>query len=115
MTIRIAVITALLFLCAVPSFAVCTKSGTVNATSTVILNSNDLAGLIGRHYFLIQNTGTANPMNVAISTGNHATSSDVYLAPGQSWVMTQQDLKMVPGGDVSAISAGGTSYSVCDW
>jgi hypothetical protein len=97
------------------AFAVCTQSGTVASTSTAIVGSNDIAGVEGRHYFLIQNTGSTNPMNVAIGTSNNATSKDLYLAPGASWVMTMQGLKMVPGGDVAAISASGTNYSFCDF
>lgn len=108
---------ALLLLCGVwrPAFAVCTQHGTVAATSTAVVGSNDIADIEGRHYFLIQNTGTTNPMNVAIGSNNAATSSDMYLGPGASWVMTMQQLKMVPGGDVAAISASGTTYSFCDW
>jgi hypothetical protein len=94
---------------------VCTQHGTVAATSTAIVGSNDVAGIEGRHYFLIQNTGTTNPMEVAIGSSNAAAASDLYLAPGASWVMTQQQQKMVPGGDVAAISASGTTYSFCDW
>jgi hypothetical protein len=101
--------------CAKPAFAVCTKSGAVTSSSTAIVGANDIAGIEGRHYLLIQNTGTTNPMNVAIGSSNAATSSDLYLGPGASWVMTMQQLKMVPGGDVAAISAGGTNYSFCDW
>jgi hypothetical protein len=105
----------LLLLCAPPAFAVCTQHGTVASSSTAIVGANDLAGIAGRHYFLIQNTGTTNPMEVAIGSSNAATSSDMYLGPGASWVMTMQGLKMVPGGDVAAISASGTTYSFCDW
>ncbi len=100
---------------AAPVFAVCTQSGTVGSTSTAIVGANDIAGIEGRHYMLIQNTGTTNAMNVAIGSNNAATSKDIYLGPGASWVMTMQGLKMVPGGDVAAISAGGTTYSFCDW
>jgi hypothetical protein len=95
--------------------AVCTQHGTVNSSSTAIVSSNDVAGIEGRHYLMIQNTGTSNPMNVAIGSSNAATSSDMYLGPGAAWVMTMQQLKMIPGGDVAAISAGGTTYSFCDW
>jgi hypothetical protein len=98
-----------------PALAVCTKSGSVSGSSTAIAGNNDVVGVEGRHYFLIQNTGTANPMNVAIGSNNVATSSDLYLAPGASWVMTMQGTKMVPGGDVAAISPAGTTYSFCDW
>lgn len=104
-----------LFSCAEPVMAACTVSGTVNSTSTQIATNNDIAGIEGRHYFLIQNTGTSNPMNVAIGSSNAATSHDLYLGPGASWVMTMQGLKMVPGGDVAAISSSGTTYSFCDW
>ena len=99
-----------------PAFAVCTKSGTVTAASGAIVGSNDVAGIEGRHYLLIQNTGTSNPMNVAIGTANNATANDLYLGPGASWVMTMQGLKMVPGGDVAAIApSGNTTYSFCDF
>ena len=99
-----------------PAMAVCTQHGSIGTSSTAIVGSNDISGIEGRHYFLIQNTGTANPMNVAIGTSNAATTSDLYLAPGASWVMTMQGLKMVPGGDVAAISiSSGTTYSFCDW
>ena len=95
--------------------AVCTQSGSVGATSTQIVSANDLSNVLGRHYLTIQNTGTTNPMNVAIGSSNHATSSDYYLAPGAAWTLTMQGLKMVPGGDVAAISASGTTYSFCDF
>jgi hypothetical protein len=97
------------------ALAVCTQHGSVTASSTAIVGANDIAGIEGRHYFLIMNTGTTNPMEVAIGTNNAATSQDMYLGPGASWVMTMQGLKMVPGGDVAAISASGTTYSFCDW
>ncbi len=89
--------------------------GAVTSSSTAIVGANDIAGLTGRHYMLIQNTGTTNPMNVAIGSSNTATSSDIYLAPGASWVLTAAGPKMVPGGDVAAISASGTTYSFCDF
>jgi hypothetical protein len=98
------------------AFAVCTQSGTLSANvSTAIVGSNDISGIEGRHYFLIMNTGTTNGMNVAIGSSNNATNKDMYLAPGASWVMTMQNLKMVPGGDVAALSPSGTNYSFCDW
>ena len=99
-----------------PALAVCTQNGTVTNSSTAIVGSNDIAGVEGRHYFMVQNTGTANPMNVAIGTSNNATNKDMYLGPGASWVMTMQGLKMVPGGDVAAIApSGNTSYAFCDF
>ena len=97
------------------ALAVCTQSGSVTSSSTAIVGSNDITGIEGRHYFMIQNTGTSNPMNVAIGSSNNATNKDLYLGPGASWVMTMQGLKMVPGGDVVAISASGTTYSFCDF
>ena len=98
------------------ALAVCTQSGSVGSSSTAIVGNNDISGVEGRHYFMIQNTGTTNPMNVAIGTSNAARSNDLYLAPGASWVMTMQGLKMVPGGDVAAIApSGNTTYSYCDW
>jgi hypothetical protein len=114
--VRVIVIAAFAGLLAASSaFAVCTKTGSVTSSSTQVVGSNDVAGIEGRHYFLIQNTGVTNPMNVAIGTSNNATTSDLYLGPGASWVMTMQGLKMVPGGDVAVISASGTSYSFCDF
>jgi len=104
-----------LFAGAQPASAVCTQSGSVAATSTAIVGANDISGLTGRHYMLIQNTVTSNPMNVAIGSSNTATSKDLYLAPGASWVMGSAGPKMLPGGDVAAISALGTTYSFCDW
>ena len=106
---------AMLFLCAGRAFAVCTQHGSVTSSSSQVVGSNDIAGIEGRHYFLIQNTGTSNPMNVAIGSSNNATSSDIYLGPGASWIMTMVGLKMVPGGDVAAIWASGTTYSFCDF
>jgi hypothetical protein len=113
-----AVLIALLVLgVAAPAQAVCTKTGSVTSSSTQIVLSNDLAPTIpgGRHYMFIQNTGTVNPMNVAIGSNNNATSADVYLAPGASWVMIRDQGNTLPGGDVAAISASGTSYGFCDW
>jgi hypothetical protein len=104
------------FLLASPALAVCTQSGALSANvSTAIVGANDISGIEGRHYFLIMNTGTVNGMNVAIGSSNNATSKDMYLAPGASWVMTMQNLKMVPGGDVAALSVSGTNYAFCDW
>ena len=97
------------------ALAVCTQHGNVTSSSTAIVGANDISGIEGRHYFLIMNTGTTNPMEVAIGSNNAATSSDMYLGPGASWVMTMQGLKMVPGGDVAALSASGTTYAFCDW
>jgi hypothetical protein len=112
---RLVLMLAIHLLLGEAALAVCTQSGTVGAISTAIVGANDVSGIEGRHYLLIQNTGTANPMHVAIGTNNNATNSDLYLGPGASWVMTMQGLKMVPGGDVAAISANGTTYSFCDW
>lgn len=113
--LRTLLIVALLIAFAHPALAVCTKTGSVTSSSTAIIGANDIGGIEGRHYMLIQNTGTTNPMNVAIGSSNAATSTDLYLGPGASWVMTMQQLKMVPGGDVAAISASGTTFSFCDW
>jgi hypothetical protein len=100
----------------VPALAVCTQSGTLSAaTSTAIVGSNDITGIEGRHYFLMMNTGTTNGMNVCVGTSNNCTNKDMYLAPGASWVMTMQSLKMVPGGDIAAYSTLGTNYAFCDW
>jgi hypothetical protein len=104
-----------LLLCGV-AHASCTQHGTVTSSSSAVVGSNDIVGIEGRHYFMIQNTGTSNPMNVAIGSSNAATSSDLYLGPGASWVMTMQGMKMVPGGDLSVIApSGNTTYSFCDW
>jgi hypothetical protein len=101
---------------ACPALAICTQSGTATSSSSAVVGSNDVTGIEGRHYFMIQNTGTSNPMNVAIGSSNTATNKDLYLGPGASWVMTMQGLKMVPGGDVAVIApSGNTTYSFCDW
>jgi hypothetical protein len=113
--LKILVLLAAAWCYAAPTFAVCTQHGSVTSSSTAIVGSNDVVGVEGRHYFMIQNTGTSNPMNVAVGSSNNATSNDLYLGPGASWVMTMQGLKMVPGGDVAAISASGTTYTFCDW
>jgi hypothetical protein len=105
----------LMFGLAAPALALCTQSGSIGASSTAIVGANDVAGIEGRHDLLIQNTGTTNAMNVAVGSSNAATANDLYLGPGASWVMTMQGTKMVPGADVAAISASGTTYSFCDW
>src|SRR5215471_9869912 len=74
--LRAAILAAMLFLCTGPAFAVCTSHGSATSSSSAVVGSNDISGIEGRHYFLIQNTGTTNAMNVAIGTGNNATSSD---------------------------------------
>ena len=115
-TLRAAILAAALLLCGGRAIAVCTQHGTVTSSSTAIVGSNDISGIEGRHYFLIQNSGSSNPMYVAIGSGNNATSSDLYLSAGSSWVMTMQGLKMVPGGDVAAIApSGNTTYTFCDF
>jgi hypothetical protein len=100
-----------------PAGAVCTQTGSASSTSTQVVPQGDISG--GRHYFLIQNTGTTNAMNVAIGTNNNATSTDTYLAPGNSWVMTSQLVSggtvLIPSGDVAVYSASGTHYEFCDW
>jgi hypothetical protein len=105
-----------LLLCASSASAACTQNGTATSSSSAVVGTNDITGIGGRHYFMIQNTGTSNPMDVAIGTSNNATNKDLYLGPGASWVMTMQGLKMVPGGDVAVIApSGNTTYSFCDW
>lgn len=111
----VAAVAAVIALSEGPAMAVCTQHGNVTSSSTAIVGANDISGLSGRHYLLIQNTGVTNPMNVAIGSSNTATSSDIYLAPGASWVLTSAGPKMVPGGDVAAISAVGTTYGFCDF
>jgi hypothetical protein len=39
-------------------------------------------------------------MNVAIGSNNAATTKDKYLASGASWVMTMQNIRMEPSGEV---------------
>jgi hypothetical protein len=106
---------ATILFAAAPAWAVCTQHGSVGASSTQIVTSNDVSNVPnGRHYFFLQNTGS-NSMNVAIGSSNSATSSDTLLAAGQAWVMTAQGGALVPGGDVAAISSSGTTYSFCDF
>lgn len=106
-------------LAARPSWAVYTASGFVGAAPIQVLPAHDLvnnAGLpMSRAYFMIQNPGTTNPMNVAIGTNNNATAHDMVLQPGSTWVTTEQGQRALPDGDVSVVSQAGTSYSVCDW
>ena len=115
MNIRALLIATAICLFPLSARAVCTASGNATSSSADILTANDLTGVEGRHFLLVQNTGTTNPMNVAIGTSNNATASDIYLGPGGSLLMTMQALKLVPAGDVAVISAAGTTYSVCDW
>jgi hypothetical protein len=98
------------------ALAVCSQHGTVSTSSVQIVTANEVKGVTeGRHYMMVQNSGTAG-MYVAIGSLNVATTSDTYLGPGAAWVLTMQGGAMVPGGDVAAISTGGGStYSYCDY
>lgn len=40
------------------AWAVCTQHGSVTSSSGAIVGSNDISGIEGRHYLMIQNTGT---------------------------------------------------------
>jgi hypothetical protein len=93
--------------------AICTKSGTVGATSTQIVAADDIRP---RSYMLIENSGCQLPMWVAIGSNNNATVNDFYLAPGASWLLTPWPQANVPSGDVAVISQGaGTTYAFCDY
>jgi hypothetical protein len=59
-----------------PIVCVYTESGTVASSSTAIVCPTTSTASRGRHYLLIQNTGT-NPINVAIGSHNSATSKHV--------------------------------------
>jgi hypothetical protein len=98
-----------------PVLAVCTQHGNATASSSPVVGSNDIAGIEGRNFFMIQNTGGTNGMNVAIGSNNNAGASDMYLAPGVPWVMVAQNGKRIPGGDVAVYSASGTSWAFCDF
>jgi hypothetical protein len=116
---RILLSLLLICLAAAPAKAVCTKHGTAGASSTQVVTANDTGQT--RIYFFIQNSGTTNGMNVALGSSNAATTSDVYLGPGQSWIMTGQAqgsfaTGVVPAGDVAVIQNGGsTTYAFCDY
>ena len=72
---------------AVPGFRACrpgTKSGTVSSSSTQIDQADG-----PRAYLLLQNTGTTNPMYVAIGSNNNAAVGDIYLQSGASLVFKQ--------------------------
>jgi hypothetical protein len=84
---------------------------TLTSTAATIIAANDLGSPPdGRHYLMVQNTGTTNPMNLAI--GKTATSASIYLGPGDSWVVRAETGGLAPGGYISAISASGTT---CAW
>jgi hypothetical protein len=116
---RILLAIALICFCSVQAQAICTKHGTAGASSTQVVTANDTGQT--RIYFFIQNSGTTNGMNVALGSSNAATTSDVYLGPGQSWIMTGQAqgsfaTGVVPPGDVAVIQNGGsTTYAFCDY
>jgi hypothetical protein len=116
--VRAAIAVALLGVAA-PAGAICTKSGTITSSSTAIVGANDLSPVPpdGRHYIFIQNTGTTNPMNVAIGSHNSAASSDLYLGPGASLVLGPAwNGAPMPSGDVAAIApSGNTTFSFCDF
>lgn len=92
----------------------CTKHGTATGASSVVESANDVNGIEGRHFLMLQNTGSNN-MNVAIGSNNNATSSDIQITPGNALVLFMQGLKMVPGGDVAVISVSGTTWGFCDY
>jgi hypothetical protein len=123
---RIAALLAMLLLLIIagiagPAGAVCTQHGTATSASSTVVSTNDLATaspptVQGRHYFMIQNTGASNPMNVAIGSNNNASPADMYLGPGAAWVMGPvMSSAAVPGGDVAVISPSSTTYAFCDW
>jgi len=112
-----------LILCALvrPALASdCTKHGTVSTSSLQVETANDIGtpalGIQGRHYMLVQNTGSVNGMNVAIGSNNNATTQDMYLGPNSSWTLTVAGGALAPGGDVAVISTGtGTTWAYCDY
>lgn len=98
-----------------PAFAdaVCTQSGTVGTTSIQVVPAQDLRT---RSYMLIQNSGAAVNLWVSIGSNNHATTNDMVLKPGGSWLLIVFGQTTVPSGDVSVISTGvGTTYAFCDY
>jgi len=96
----------------------CTYHATVTSASTALANTftDRVTGQAkSRHYLFVQNTGTANPMNIAVASGNNAQAGDTYLAPGAAFVLGPSEQGIVPGGDVAAISASGTTAAFCEY
>jgi hypothetical protein len=106
----ICVLTYLLFATAACAYE-CTAHGTATAgTSTAVEPA------VGqRRYLFVQNSGTANPMSVAIGSNNAATVADIYLAPGSSLVWGPDTKYDLPGGDVAVYSGSGSTYAFCDF
>ena len=104
-----------LLLCSSPAWATgaCTKHGTVNAVSVQIAADRDIKP---RSYVLIENSGNG-PLFIAIGSGNNATTADIFLKPGASWLLTApRPDAIVPSGDIAGISTtGGTTYAFCDY
>jgi hypothetical protein len=79
--------------------------------AATILPANDgVRGWLGRDQLHVYNTGQTNPMNVAI--GQTATSADIYIAPYDCLVLRIEGGQPLPADYISAISAGGTTYTV---
>lgn len=102
---------ALMMLIPVGAGAVCTSHGTATSVPSQVVPTNDT--VVDRRYLFIQNTG-ANPLNFAIGTNNKATTADIYLVGGASMLMYNYG-SPVPSGDISVISAMGTTWAFCDY
>jgi hypothetical protein len=106
-------LTFALLLVAAPAWAVCTQHGAVGITSTQIVADRDIKP---RSYVLVENSGTVEPIWIAIGSKNNATIFDIFLKPGASWLMTAMNGANLPSGDIAVISIGtGSSYAFCDY
>lgn len=110
--LQAAVALTLLMLAPSGAWPVCTAHDTLSNTPSQVVPADDT--VVARRYMFIQNTG-ANPMNFAIGTSNKATSAHIYLASGASMLFMNHDGSPVPSGDISVISALGTTWAFCDY
>ena len=97
----------------------CTIHGTAGASTTKVVSANDVSP--GRVYIFIQNTGVTNAMNFSIGQAGGATTSDIYLGPGQSFTFPGLGVNafttpILPKGQIDVIQNGGsTTWAFCDF
>ena len=82
--------------------------GTTTGSSATVTPANTA----GRCKYLFQNTGKTNGLHVAIGSNNAATTSDLYLAPGDSLYCMNFQGKGCESGDFAVIQdTGSTTYT----